>query len=74
MYNDNHNDIYDNNNISNKDQLDLSLSNVKSDDWWLEWLRKKAMVNIRKTSATLNELMAFKEKYHYTKTKAQSNT
>ena len=24
--------IYDNNNISNKDQLDLSLSNVKSDD------------------------------------------
>ena len=25
-------DIYDNNNISNKDQLDLSLSNVKSDD------------------------------------------
>ena len=33
MYNDNHNDIYDNNNISNKDQLDLGLSNVKSDDW-----------------------------------------
>ena len=32
MYNDNHNDIYDNNNISNKNQLDLSLSNVKSDD------------------------------------------
>ena len=31
-FNDNHNDIYDNNNISNKDQLDLSLSNVKSDD------------------------------------------
>ena len=31
-YNDNHNDIYDNNNISNKDQLDLRLSNVKSDD------------------------------------------
>ena len=24
--------IYDNNNISNKDQLDLSLSNVESDD------------------------------------------
>ena len=24
--------IYDNNNISNKDQLDLSLSNVKSND------------------------------------------
>ena len=28
MYNENHNDIYDNNNISNKNQLDLSLSNV----------------------------------------------
>ena len=28
MYNDNHNDIYD-----NKDQVDLDLSNVKSDDW-----------------------------------------
>ena len=26
------NDIYDNDNISNKNQLDLSLSNVKSDD------------------------------------------
>ena len=34
MYNDNHNDIYDNiNNIIHKNQLDLSLSNVKSDDW-----------------------------------------
>ena len=32
MYN-NNNDIYDNNNISNKNQLYLSLSNVKSDDW-----------------------------------------
>ena len=32
MYNDNHNNIFDNNNnISNKNQLDLSLSNVKSD-------------------------------------------
>ena len=31
-YNDNHNDIYDNNNISNKDQLDLRLSNDKADD------------------------------------------
>ena len=41
IYNDNHNDIYDNNNTSNKNQLDLSLSNVKSDDWWLEWLRRK---------------------------------
>ena len=33
MYNDNCNDIYDNDNISNKNQLDLSLFNVKSDDW-----------------------------------------
>ena len=35
MYNDNHTDIYDNitKNISSKNQLDLSLSNVKSDDW-----------------------------------------
>ena len=65
--------IYDNNNISNKDQLDLSLSNVKSDDWWLEWLKKKAMVNIRKTSFTLNELVAFKKKYHYIKIKAHRN-
>ena len=32
MYNGNHNYIYDNNDISNKNQLDLSLSNVKSDD------------------------------------------
>ena len=71
MYNDNHNDIYDNN-ISNKNQLDLSLSNVKSDDWWLEWLRRKK-INIRKTSVTLNELMTFKKKYHYTKTKVQRN-
>ena len=31
MYNDNHNDIYDNN-ISHKNQLELSLSNVKSYD------------------------------------------
>ena len=30
MYNENN--IYDNNNISNKNQLDLSLSNVKPDD------------------------------------------
>ena len=69
IYNDNHNDIYDNNNTSNKNQLDLSLSNVKSDDWWLEWLRRKK-INIRKTSVTLNELMTLKEKYHYTKIKA----
>ena len=33
IYNDNHIDIHDNNNnISNKNQLDLRLSNVKSDD------------------------------------------
>ena len=32
MYNENHNDIYDNNCIGNKNQLDLSLSNVKPDD------------------------------------------
>ena len=38
MYNENN--IYDNN-ISNKNQLDLSLSNVKPDDWWLEWLKRK---------------------------------
>ena len=31
MYNENHNDIYDNN-ISNKNKLDLSLPNVKPDD------------------------------------------
>ena len=31
MYNENHN-IYDNNNISIKNQLNLSLSNVKPDD------------------------------------------
>ena len=33
MYNNNNNDIYNNHNISNKNQLHLSLSNVKSDDW-----------------------------------------
>ena len=32
MYNENHNNIYDNNNTSNKNQLDLSLSSVKPDD------------------------------------------
>ena len=32
MYHENHNDVYDNNNISNNNQLDLSLSNVKPDD------------------------------------------
>ena len=41
-YNENYNDIYDNNNnISNKNQLEFSLSNVKPDDWWLEWLKRK---------------------------------
>ena len=34
---------------------------------------KKTIVNIRKTSVTLNELMIFKEKYHYTKIKTQRN-
>ena len=38
-----------------------------------ETKKKKAMVNIGKASDALNELMAFKEKYHYTKIKAQSN-
>ena len=39
MYNDNHNDIYDNNNnINNNNKFELSLSNVR---WWLEWLEKK---------------------------------
>ena len=33
MYHYNHNDTYDNHNISNKNQLDLSLSDIKSDDW-----------------------------------------
>ena len=51
MYNENHNNIYDNNNISNKYQLDLSLSNVKPDGWWLEWLKRKK-INTRKTSVT----------------------
>ena len=31
MYNENHSNIYDNN-INNKNQLGLSLSNVKADD------------------------------------------
>ena len=55
-------EIYDNNNIRNKNQLDLSLSNV---NWWLEWLKKekkKAIVNIRKTSLILNVLMTIKGK------------
>ena len=75
MYNDNYNDIVIIL-VDNKNQLDLSLSNVKSDDWWLEWLRRrkqeeKAIVNIRKTSVTLNELITFKEKYYYNIIKAQ---
>ena len=32
MYNENRNNVCDNNNISIKNQLDLSLSNVKPDD------------------------------------------
>ena len=32
MYNENYCNIYHDNNISNKNQLDLSLSNVKPDD------------------------------------------
>ena len=32
MYNENHNNTYDNNNISNKNQLDFSLCNVELDD------------------------------------------
>ena len=51
MYNENHNNIYHNNNISNKNQLDLSLSNVKPDDRWLECLKRKK-INTRKTSVT----------------------
>ena len=35
--------------------------------------KKKTIVNIRKTSVILNELMRFKEKFHYTKIKAQRN-
>ena len=46
MYNENHNNIYDNNNISNKNQLDLSLSDVKSEDWWLEWLRRTKKITL----------------------------
>ena len=34
---------------------------------------RKSNCNIRKTSVTLNELMTFMEKYHYTKIKAQKN-
>ena len=32
MYNENHNDIHNNNNISNKNQLELSLCNIKPHD------------------------------------------
>ena len=50
MYHNNHNDIYDDNNINNdnnynKNQFDLSLSNDKSDDWLIR--KKKGSVNIR---------------------------
>ena len=34
---------------------------------------KKKKNNIRKTSVTLNELMTFQKKYHYTNIKAQRN-
>ena len=72
MYNENHNNIYDDNNISNKNQWDLRLSNVKPDvDDWSDWTEKK--INIRKTSVILNELMTFKKKYNFTKTKVQRN-
>ena len=36
-------------------------------------IKKNEKNNFRKTSVTLNELMTFKEKYHYTKIKAQRN-
>ena len=69
MYNDNHNDIYDNDNNNNnnnnsnnnKNQFDLSLFNVKSDDWRSRAYLKKAIVNI-KTSVTSNKLMTFRGK------------
>ena len=34
----------------------------------IEKKKKKAIVSIRKTSVTLNELMTFKEKHYYTTT------
>ena len=51
MYSDNHNDIYDNNNHNNnRNQFDLSLSNVKYDDWSNCACLKKTIVNIRRKS------------------------
>ena len=69
MYNENNNNVYDNNNnISNKNQLDLSLSNIKPDDWWLEWLKRRKKLtlgrlqshwmsywHLRKNTTTLNQ-------------------
>ena len=37
-------------------------------------IKKNEKNNFRKTSVTLNELMTFKEKYHYTKIKTKRNT
>ena len=42
--------------------IKISLSNVKSDYWSDFFFFKKEIVNIRKTSFTLNELMTFKGK------------
>ena len=36
-------------------------------------IKKKKKINTRKTSVTLNELLTFKKKYHYTKSKVQRN-
>ena len=72
IYDNNNNNNNNNNNISKKSQLDLSLSNVKS-VWWLDWLRKKKQLLTLGGLQSLNELMTFKEKYHYTKIKAQRN-
>ena len=37
-------------------------------------IKKKEKINIRKPSVTLNEIMKFKEKYHYTKINTQRNS
>ena len=55
MCNDNHNDIYkdnnnNNNNNNNKNQFDQSLSNVKSDDWSNCACLQKTIVNIEDLS------------------------
>ena len=69
MYNDNCNDIYDNNNVSNKNQLYLTFLMLYLMIGVIK--EKKAFSHIE---VTLNELRTFKEKYHYTKIKAQKNT